>query len=184
MTSAATIRPEAAGDHPSIDRVVAAAFGSADEARLVRDLRDSAGYRPELTFVAVVDGEVVGHVMISDASVMISDVSVRRDTGGLARVAMLSPLAVDPAHQRAGVGADLVRAACAAADEAGEAMVVLQGDPAYYGRFGFEPSAPCDITMDLPDWAPPEAAQLLRLPAWDGSVTGHLVLPAAFDGLE
>jgi len=98
-------------------------------------------------------------------------------------VAVLSPLAVDPERQRTGIGRSLVDAVCALADEAGEPCVLLQGNPAYYGRLGFEPSADHGVTMDLPDWAPPAAAQVRRLTAWDGSLRGRLVDTEPFHGL-
>ena len=50
---------------------------------------------------------------------------------------LLGPLAVDPAFQGAGVGSMLMRRALNRAGAAGHRAVVLVGDPAYYGRFGF-----------------------------------------------
>jgi putative acetyltransferase len=170
------IRPERRADHEMIDRVVADAFGSPAEAKLVRDIRASDCYWHELALVAVVGDAVVGHVMISQVQLAAAGRSVG--------IALLSPLAVAPEYQRRGIGGRLVRSVCAVADGRGEPMVLLQGDPAYYGRFGFVPSTDDGITMTLPEWAPPEAAQLLRLTAWTGELTGELILPPAFDGLD
>ena len=120
-----------------------------------------------------VDGEVVGHVIVSRSSL---------DDGS--SVAVLSPLAVRPDAQREGVGRALVGAVSALADAAGEPCLLLQGSPVYYGPLGFEPSADAGITMDLPDWAPPGAAQIRKLGAWDGSLRGHLVDTEPFVGLD
>jgi putative acetyltransferase len=60
-------------------------------------------------------------------------------------------------------------------------MVVLEGAPSYYGRFGFEPATAHGIHIDLPAWAPPEAAQVLRLAAYDPDWRGRIVYPPAFD---
>ncbi len=60
-------------------------------------------------------------------------------------------------------------------------MIVLEGSPWYYPRFGFEYAVPLGITINLPDWAPAEAAQVLRLNRYDSSIRGHLIYPAAFD---
>ena len=173
---AVTIRPERSDDFTAIDAVVADAFDSAEHARLVRDIRSSERYSADASLVAVLAGEVVGHVMISSAEL--------RDGVQSVDVAMLSPLAVSPAHQQQGIGDALVRAVCAVASERGEPMVLLQGNPAYYGRFGFGPSAEHGITMGLPDWAPPEAAQVLRLAAWTAQLRGHLIEPPAFADLD
>jgi putative acetyltransferase len=90
-------------------------------------------------------------------------------------------LAVHPDFQGTGFGTALVRAVPARADESGEPLVVLEGAPGYYGRFGFEPSAPHGIEiLTLPSWAPPEAAQILRLSSYDPTIRGRVVYPPAF----
>jgi putative acetyltransferase len=96
-------------------------------------------------------------------------------------VATLSPLAVAPDRHGEGIGGALVRAVLARSDELGEPMVVLEGAPAYYGRFGFEPAAAHGIHIDLPSWAPPEAAQVMRLERHDPAWRGRVVYPPAFD---
>ena len=65
--------------------------------------------------------------------------------------------------------------------------MVLEGDPAYYARFGFEHAKPLGIELPLPDWAPSEAGQVALLDAYDAddpSLRGAAVYPAAFDGVE
>ena len=169
------IRPEVAGDHAAIAAVVAAAFGSPVEAGLVDAIRTSPEYIPELALVAVVDGEVVGHVMISDA--------VIEHDGARRRIAMLSPLAVLPALQRRGIGAALVHGVFAGADARGEPLVILEGDPNYYGRLGFVAAMPLGISIPIPDWASPEAAQCILFRAYDPAIRGQVVYPAAFEDL-
>ncbi len=174
------IRPENSADVASIRRVVTAAFGSPVEAALVDRIRVSPEYLPELALVAETDGVVVGHVMISGA--------VLRGNGDHERpIVMLSPLAVEPDHQRRGLGEALVRAAVDGADRRGEPLVVVEGSPAYYSRFGFEHSVTHGLTLPLPDWAPSEAGQVICLTTYDGAdptLRGHVVYPAAFDGLD
>jgi putative acetyltransferase len=168
-----TIRAEQPDDVDAIAAVVTAAFSSPAEARLVALIRASEHYVAEWSLVAVADGEIVGHVMISYVTL--------RASASDRRIASLSPLAVAPARQRAGIGSALVREATARADSYREPVVVLEGSPDYYGRLGFEPAAPLGIDIDLPSWAPPEAAQVLRLDAYDASVRGRVVYPPAFD---
>ena len=174
-----SIRAETPADHGAIHQVVAAAFGSEAEADLIDRIRTSPEYVAAMALVAVSEGEVVGHVMVSGATL--------RHGEGERAIAMLSPLAVRPDRQRSGVGAALVEAVVEIADQRGEPLVVLEGSPRYYGRLGFEPSQRYGIEVPIPDWAPPEAAQMRRLSAYDPSdatAHGQVVYPAAFDGLE
>jgi putative acetyltransferase len=169
------IRAERPEDHDAIARVVASAFGSPVEAELVDAIRASPEYIPELALVAEADGQVVGHVMISGAALM-------RD-GAAHPIVMLSPLAVAPSFERRGIGSALVRAVTAGADRRGEPLVVLEGNPQFYGRLGFEHSVPHGIEITLPSWAPREAAQVIRLESYDASLTGRVVYPPAFDAV-
>jgi putative acetyltransferase len=121
------IRVEEAGDWPAIVEVHRQAFGEEDVAGLVERLRAGGYDVPSLSFVAVSDGRVVGNVMHSWSSV---DADER---GAL----QLSPLGVLPAYQSRGFGSQLVRAALAGIRAFGEPLVLLEGNPRYYGRFGF-----------------------------------------------
>lgn len=167
------IRPERVDDVPAIAAVVEAAFGSPAEARLVEAIRASDEYLPEVSLVAELGGRVVGHVMISGATLLGDD--------GERPIVMLSPLAVAPDHQRQGIGAALVRAAVRGAEAMAEPLVVLEGSPDYYGGLGFEPAGAYGITLPLPSWAPPAAAQVVRLSAYDPSLRGRVVYPPAFE---
>lgn len=142
------MRPEVAADRAAVGDVVAAAFGRADEAELVERLRDAC---PDaVSLVAVVEDEIVGHVMMTPVHV------------GTVAGAALAPLAVRPSRQRCGIGAALVRAGLAAAGSGGAAFVVVLGDPAYYGRFGFAPAAPAGLLCPFPG-VPDAAWQALPL---------------------
>jgi putative acetyltransferase len=117
-------------DWPSIPEVHRIAFGDQgdDVARLVVELRERTDlYVPDLSFVAEEECIVVGHVMNTWNWI--------EETGE--RVLQLSPLGVLPEHQRRGHGSTLVRASLAAVRAAGEPLLILEGAPEYYGRFGF-----------------------------------------------
>ena len=75
--------------------------------------------------VAVVGGEVVGHVGVATAG------STRGSE--LVDVAVLSPLSTLPDHQGGGIGTALVAAAVGAAARLGRPALFLEGGPAFYG---------------------------------------------------
>ncbi len=163
------IRPECPKDFDAIHYVVAAAFGQPDEADLVRRLRESDCYVPELALVAEEGDEIVGHVMLTYA-----------ELGGSKRVLSLAPLAVTPDRQRDGIGIALTKAALQRADERNEPLVVVLGHPEYYPRFGFEPARAHGI--EPPDDAiPDDVFMVVRLKAYDPSLRGRITYPAAFD---
>lgn len=115
-------------DWPEILEVHRAAFAPEDVQRIAQELRDRADlYEPELSLVAEEDGRVVGHVMNTWNEIEGSDV----------RVLQFSPLGVLPEYQRRGHGSALVRASLEAVDALGEPLLLVEGNPAYYGRFGF-----------------------------------------------
>jgi len=122
-----TIRPEGSDDVEAIQSVVEAAFPTAAEAKLV-DLLRRAG-RLSASMVAEVDGLAVGHVAFSPVST---------ESGAIG--AGLAPLAVLEDHRRQGIAARLVDAGLAACRSLGFGWVVVLGEPAYYGRFGFRPT--------------------------------------------
>lgn len=169
------IEPESDADAFGVDTVVRRAFheqpGVAD---MVAAIRASPEYEPGLAFVARKENDVVGFVMISHATLVEGD--ARHD------VLTLSPLAVDPAHEREGIGSALVRAVLdtAAARSDLPRVVTLEGSPVYYGRLGFGFAPDHGVTFDLPDWAPAEAAQVYLLPGYAGVPRGHVAYPAAF----
>jgi predicted N-acetyltransferase YhbS len=63
---------------------------------------------------------------------------------------LLGPLAVDPAVQGEGVGANLMRLAIARAAIIGHQGIVLVGDPEYYARFGFTAAPTGGLVMPAP----------------------------------
>ena len=166
VDAAVIIRSEEPADRDAIAAVVQAAFGSEAEARLVDAIRASENFVPELSVVAVSGDRVVGHVMVSHVGL--------HDGPTVRSVASLSPLAVAPDLHGRGIGGALVRAVVARSEELGEPMVVLEGAPAYYGRFGFEPAGPLGLAYEP---VPPELPhfQIRRLSRYSPNLQGTFV---------
>lgn len=144
------VREEHPSDSALIDQVVAAAFGRRDEARLVDALRRYAsGFS---SYVVIDDGELV-------ASAVLTPVTL--DDAGEVKGLGLAPVAVATMHQRRGIGTVLVRHALQRSQQRGVGFVVVFGDPAYYGRFGFKPASHFGLVDGI--GAPSEAFQVIEL---------------------
>ncbi|HYK06410.1 MAG TPA: N-acetyltransferase [Gaiellaceae bacterium] len=161
------IRAECAEDERELAGLIDAAFGDTETSAFTAELRASPGYVPELTFVAEDGGELVGFTMLSYV------------TAGGGDVLILTPMAVRPDRQRAGVGKRIVRAAIAAADERGEPVLLVEGVPSYYPQFGFRSAS--ELGFERPDPRIPERAWMaLPLGAYEPSVAGPVVYPDFF----
>jgi putative acetyltransferase len=142
------LRFENAADIPSIHEVVLTAFGRDAEANLVDALRRSNSLT--LSVVAELEARVVGHIGYSP--IVIGD--------GHEALA-LAPLAVVPDFQCQGIGTALVRWSLEECRRQGHRLVIVLGEPGYYGRFGFSPAAASHIECPFP--VPSEAFMMLEL---------------------
>lgn len=128
------IRGERPSDLPAIRSLVTAAFqnaphASGTEAAIVDGLREAGVLT--LSLVAEADGAVVGHVAFSPVSID------AEHTGWFG----LGPVAVRGDMQRRGIGKALIEAGLEHIGAMGAQGCVVLGEPAYYGRFGFESDA-------------------------------------------
>ncbi len=167
VTKGVTIRPESEADFAAVARIHRDAFGQDDVPRIVELLRPSDAYVADLSLLAEVDGEIVGHVILSRGS--LDD----------RRVLALGPIGVVPAHQRSGIGSELMLVSLTRARELGHELVVLLGHPWYYPRFGFVPAASLGITS-AEDW-PADAFMALELVPGGARGGGTFTFPSAFD---
>lgn len=126
------IRPEEPDDFPAVREVNLAAFDTATEADLADAMREAPEYVPELSLIAELDGQIVGHALFSE-------VTVEQKTGEL-RALSLGPIAVLPEYQRNGIGSAMIEHGHRRARELGYPFVVLIGHPWYYPRFGYVPA--------------------------------------------
>lgn len=120
-----TYHPEVPEDDPVVEAISAEAFGPGRFARAACKIREGGPHDPRLSFVARVDGEIVGSVRQSWVA------------AGKGRALLLGPLAVRPRWKNRGIGRELVRIALEAARRHGAPMVLLVGDEPYYGPLGF-----------------------------------------------
>jgi len=166
------IRSETSEDVAAIHEVNCLAFGQDSEARLVNELRNSVNFIDDLSLVAVDQGSVIGHTLLSP-------ITIEGQTGVVPALA-LAPMAVRPEHQRKGIGSQLVRFGLSRARTLGHQIVVVVGHPAYYPRFGFMPARAKGI--EAPFQVPDEAFLILELVenALQG-VAGMVRYPSPFE---
>jgi putative acetyltransferase len=50
---------------------------------------------------------------------------------------ILAPLAVSPGYQKCGIGSQLIKSGIERVSETGSDILLVYGDPKFYGRFGF-----------------------------------------------
>lgn len=91
------------------------------------------------SLVAIVEGRIAGCLMSTTAH-------IKGSTSAGTPVIAIGPLGVRPTLQGQGVGSRLMSEALSRARSDGELGAFLYGDPAFYGRFGFEDAVRWQIT--------------------------------------
>jgi len=161
------IRSETPADYEAIMQVTYEAFKGkpySDETEHLIILRLREAGALALSLVAEMDRQIVGHVAFS--IVLING----EDIGWYG----LGPISVAPANQKQGIGSALVKEGLAKIRELGAKGCVLEGSPAYYGRFGFK-SSPGLIYEGSPA---PE--YFMALPFYEKVPTGQVEFHPAF----
>lgn len=172
---AVVIRKEQTEEYRAVWELNIRAFGGQDsEARLVEAIRGSENYLPELSFVAVEQRLVIGHLLLSR-------VTIETEEGEVPTLA-LAPMAVMPERQNEGIGSRLVREGLEEAKKLGYQHVVVLGHPNFYPRFGFVPASRFGI--EPPFRVADEAFLMAELTKGSlKEVKGRMVYPPAFDAV-
>ena len=138
-------------DYKLVEEVITKAFeqsnhGHNGEATLVETIRELPTYNRELEIVALIDNDIVGHGVLSEAVVK-NDIN---DLKGL----VLAPLSVAPDYQNQGIGSHVLLELEKRAKETDYAFITILGDPSFYSRFGYVPaknfhvSSPLDVPSE------------------------------------
>ncbi|WP_297582145.1 GNAT family N-acetyltransferase [Roseibium sp.] len=164
MSRELKLREYRSSDLSALGSLYRDAFPDEDLLPLVHALL--TGDQPVQSSVATLEAEVVGHVIFTACT--LEPVA--------AKVALLGPLCVAPDHQKQGIGSSLVHEGLERLTQQGTGTVLVLGDPAYYGRFGFKPDTGIAPPYPMPEeWR--EAWQSMQLHDEPEQLRGDLVVP-------
>lgn len=139
------IRPETQKDYKDIISLVLRSFqegtdysDGTDIIALIEEIRVSKYYIPELSFVAEIDGKIVGHFLFSrfPLSKTAQGEHVERDD-----IVMLAPVSVHADYFHKHVGATMLTLGIQKVKEAGYKGITVEGNYNFYNRVGFKTSA-------------------------------------------
>jgi putative acetyltransferase len=115
---------------------------------------------------------------------MVSRLPLMTEPGAEVPILVLSPLGVAPVVQNRGIGEALTRASLAIADRRAEPLMVVQGHPTYYPRFGFVRGRTIGILPPEHLGAIDKAWMARRRPGASTALVGRVEYPAYFRDLD
>ena len=179
MLQGLIIRPETPADYKSTELMTMRSFWNkyapgCNEHLLVRIIRASGDYLPQISRVAEWNGRIVGAVYYTRAWIV--DGPVRHE------VVTFGPLAVEPTLEGNDIGGALMRSTIALARDAGFLGIAFFGEPDYYPRFGFKRGAEYGITDA--QGSTYDALMCMPLRSEFSSVKGKVIESADFALLE
>ena len=119
-------------DLGSIQKIIETAFSDEENkiiSNFAADLSKETTSPPIKSLVVEVGNQVIGYVSYSPIFL--------KSTSGISGY-ILAPLAVSPEHQKQGAGSNLIKSGIDMLTKDGAGVLLVYGDPDYYGRFGFK----------------------------------------------
>jgi len=102
----------------------------ANEHYVIHKMRNHKDYIKDLTFVAVIDDEIVGAIFYTKSKVI-------KENKNEFETISFGPVFVSPLHQRKGIGRKLVTHSINIAKEMGFSAILILGYPYHYEPYGF-----------------------------------------------
>jgi predicted N-acetyltransferase YhbS len=129
------IRRETPADHRIVENLVRESFWNVYrpgcvEHFVLKCLRDAEAFVPELDFVMVKDGEIIGQNVFVKAEIRCSD-------GASFPILTMGPICIAPEWKRQGYGKKLLDFSLEKAAEYGAKAVGFEGNIDFYGKSGF-----------------------------------------------
>ena len=161
-----TIRNETQADRQTVEEITRRAFYNiyapgCVEHYLVHIMRDHPDFIPALDLVAELDGQVIGNVMYTKATLTGGDGTVKE-------ILTFGPVSIAPEHQRKGCGGQLLKHSFQRAAELGWDAVVIFGSPANYVGLGFKSCRRFNVCLEGGRFPSAMLVKELREGALDG----------------
>jgi predicted N-acetyltransferase YhbS len=172
------IRKENPFDHNWVVELTEKAFATLEisdhnEGKLVDKLRKAPTFIEELSIVAELNGEVVGHILFTPVLI--------DNNWQQFQSLVLAPVSVLPEFQKMGIGGQLIIAGHQKAKELGFQSVILLGHPDYYPRFGYKPASTWGIKTH---YELPSDDVFMAVELTEGAlsnVSGMVIFPPEFE---
>ena len=149
MRNDITIRPETQKDFKDIVSLVLRSFkegtnysDGTDIIALIEEIRVSKYYIPELSFVAEIEGKIVGHFLFSYFPLSKTANGEHIDNKD---IVMLAPVSVHADYFHKHVGVTMLTLGIQKVREAGFKGITVEGDFKFYNRVGFTTSSEYNI---------------------------------------
>ncbi len=146
-----TIRPEEKKDYKDIISLILRSFGEGtdysdgiDVVALVEEIRQSEYYIPELSFVAELGNQIVGHFLFSKFPLSPTKEGGYDQVDNI-DIVMLAPVAVHAEYFHQGIGSTMLKLGMEKVKEMGYKGITVEGDYHFYNRVGFKTSAEYNI---------------------------------------
>ena len=138
------IRKETNKDYFETEKMVRESFWNkyqpgCNEHYMVHMMRKHETWLPELSRIALVDGEIAGVIMYFKAK-------IKQANGKEVEIASFGPLCVSHKYRNLGIGKKLMAETLPLVKAAGFPGVLIVGEPEYYPKIGFIPCKACGIT--------------------------------------
>ncbi len=181
MRNDITIRPETTKDYKDIISLILRSFSEgtdysdgSDIIALIEEIRISKYYIPELSFVAELDGKIVGHFLFSRFPLSETPKGGHIDNDN---IVMLAPVSVHADYFHKHIGSTMLKLGIDEVKKHGFKGITVEGNYHFYNRVGFKTSSDFGI-LPTSGFPMQEPRCMMCMETYEGSlkdINGYVV---------